>query len=433
MVPIFTGTTGNTQRQGLIDDFKSGKILALINCQILTEGTDLSNTDCIIVGRPCCSPVLYTQIVGRGLRLDASKTDCLILDIIPAGGRKLCTISSLLGLEWDEAPDRFRDKMGQKIINYSDILSLINRIEEQVYDAVTKADEKTTEVGQKSQYQKCGDDSRSIYREHVYETRSFLTKIASLTEPAMDYQGKLAGIDSFYGMQTFRGQTADAAFIVRGKASDFEFHFSAADSDGKLIASAWIGNQVFVSSEPVSWLDAFSTTRKILRLDCPNNRYWIHALSEKWRSQAPTVREIAELTALVPSWMREYVKGAVGRYFSKWRVMLMIDYLERIREVHGKKVMSITGKEPAIIPFETLVDKYRNIGFTDTDDVPNIETNDQYPSVYSLADERLMMEYGITENHYNHLNKDDRDAIERYYNQAVYAPMRKIYIGHRLG
>lgn len=237
-IQMITGKTSLVQRRQFIDDFKTGKILALLNCQVLTEGTDLSNTDCIIVGRPCCSSVMYTQIVGRGLRLDDTKSDCLILDVIPKGGRKLCTVASLLGLNWDEAPDRFRDKIAQKNLSYSELQALVDQIENQVYDSVVKACEKATKVGSKDRYVRCGNDSRSLYRERVYETRSFLSQIASLTEPAMDFQGKMAGINSFFGIQTFRGQTEDAAFIVRGKANDFEFHFSTADSNGKLMVTA---------------------------------------------------------------------------------------------------------------------------------------------------------------------------------------------------
>lgn len=66
-----------------IEEFKDGKIEVLCNYGILTTGFDAPNIDCVFVGRPTMSTLLYTQMVGRGLR--GTKTggtqDCLIIDI----------------------------------------------------------------------------------------------------------------------------------------------------------------------------------------------------------------------------------------------------------------------------------------------------------------------------------------------------------------
>ena len=45
----------------------------------MTTGVDL-DVRCIILARPTKSEILYTQIVGRGLRTAEGKQDCLILD-----------------------------------------------------------------------------------------------------------------------------------------------------------------------------------------------------------------------------------------------------------------------------------------------------------------------------------------------------------------
>lgn len=190
-----------------------------------------------------------------------------------------------------------------------------------------------------------------------------------------------------------------------------------------------------MSDEPVLWSDAFLTVRKILRLSCTNNWLWINALSEKWRLRTPNRNDIANLTALMPAWMRVYVPEAVSRYFSRWRVLLMIDYLERVREVHGKKVMAITGQEKTIIPFEVLVEKYRNVEFSNTGycSCGETKTEREYKtSVYPFADEWLMTEYGITENHYNNMMDEDQAAIHDYYEQMAYGNLNKIFIGKRL-
>jgi len=63
-----------------IADFKSGKVKFLINMGILTTGFNEKAIDCVVLLRATCSPGLYYQMVGRGLRLHPDKKDCLVLD-----------------------------------------------------------------------------------------------------------------------------------------------------------------------------------------------------------------------------------------------------------------------------------------------------------------------------------------------------------------
>lgn len=56
-----------------------GQIKVVCNVFCLTTGVDW-DVRCIILARPTRSEILYTQIVGRGLRTAPGKTDCLILD-----------------------------------------------------------------------------------------------------------------------------------------------------------------------------------------------------------------------------------------------------------------------------------------------------------------------------------------------------------------
>lgn len=59
---------------------KEEPIKYLVNVDVLTTGFDAPNVDCVALLRPTASPGLYYQMVGRGLRLDENKTDCLVLD-----------------------------------------------------------------------------------------------------------------------------------------------------------------------------------------------------------------------------------------------------------------------------------------------------------------------------------------------------------------
>lgn len=52
----------------------------LINVDVLTTGFDVPCVDCVALLRPTASPGLYYQMIGRGLRLDDEKENCLILD-----------------------------------------------------------------------------------------------------------------------------------------------------------------------------------------------------------------------------------------------------------------------------------------------------------------------------------------------------------------
>lgn len=52
----------------------------LVNCNLLTIGFDYPAIDGVVLLRPTISPGLYYQMVGRGLRLEGSKDDCLVLD-----------------------------------------------------------------------------------------------------------------------------------------------------------------------------------------------------------------------------------------------------------------------------------------------------------------------------------------------------------------
>ena len=68
------------ERKRVLRDFKEGKLQVITNMNILTEGFDDPEVECIGIVRPTKSLTLYAQIVGRGLRIAPNKEDCLILD-----------------------------------------------------------------------------------------------------------------------------------------------------------------------------------------------------------------------------------------------------------------------------------------------------------------------------------------------------------------
>lgn len=77
---LITGATDQRERDQLIQRFKQRQLKYLVNVSVLTTGFDAPHVDFIAILRPTQSVSLYQQIVGRGLRLDAGKTECLVID-----------------------------------------------------------------------------------------------------------------------------------------------------------------------------------------------------------------------------------------------------------------------------------------------------------------------------------------------------------------
>ncbi|WP_322001249.1 DEAD/DEAH box helicase [Marinobacter alexandrii] len=77
---LITGATDLNERGLLIQRFKQRQLKYLVNVSVLTTGFDAPHVDFIAILRPTQSVSLYQQIVGRGLRLDEGKQDCLVID-----------------------------------------------------------------------------------------------------------------------------------------------------------------------------------------------------------------------------------------------------------------------------------------------------------------------------------------------------------------
>ena len=71
---------------------------------ILTEGADIPSIDCVLLARPTLSRNLFSQMIGRGMRLSAStgKADCLILDLVGNCSKGLVCTPTLFGLDPSE-------------------------------------------------------------------------------------------------------------------------------------------------------------------------------------------------------------------------------------------------------------------------------------------------------------------------------------------
>ncbi|WP_412463328.1 DEAD/DEAH box helicase [Halobacteriovorax sp. RT-2-6] len=83
---LVLGETPPIERNRVIKKFQENndELSILINVGVLTTGFDSPNIDCVFVGRPISSIILYSQIIGRGIRgrLMGGKQECLLIDVI---------------------------------------------------------------------------------------------------------------------------------------------------------------------------------------------------------------------------------------------------------------------------------------------------------------------------------------------------------------
>lgn len=123
---VVSGKTPSDVRKQIISDFTERKIPCIINCMVFTEGTDMPLIETVIVARPTVNTSLYTQMVGRGLRLSKGKKFLTLIDCVGASGRnKLCTAPTLLGLDYSAVPPNKQNKVIGMLTQMQDTIELL--------------------------------------------------------------------------------------------------------------------------------------------------------------------------------------------------------------------------------------------------------------------------------------------------------------------
>ena len=122
---VVTGETKN--RADIIQDFTDGKIPCIVNVMVFTEGTDIPRVETVIMARPTQSESLMTQMVGRGLRLYPGKEKLTLIDCVGATGKNsLCTAPSLLGINMDVIPEKYRNELQGDLFELPEIAAKIS-------------------------------------------------------------------------------------------------------------------------------------------------------------------------------------------------------------------------------------------------------------------------------------------------------------------
>lgn len=115
-----SGETPKEERRETLAAFSSGELDIITNCMILTEGTDLPRTSCILHAKPTKSATLYEQMTGRGLRLFEGKQDCIVIDIVDiARKHSLMAAPVLYGL-----PPGLKSEQGKNLDEMADLFDL---------------------------------------------------------------------------------------------------------------------------------------------------------------------------------------------------------------------------------------------------------------------------------------------------------------------
>ena len=60
--------TNKEFRAQFVEDFRNGEIDIIFNHSVFTTGFDAPETNVVFIARPICSPILISQMIGRGLR-----------------------------------------------------------------------------------------------------------------------------------------------------------------------------------------------------------------------------------------------------------------------------------------------------------------------------------------------------------------------------
>lgn len=94
-----SGNTPKKERQRVINGFRKGEIRVVFNVNVLSCGFDYTGIDCIVLGLSTASIARYYQILGRGVRIEDGKQDCLVVDF--GGNVKRFGHIEDLSYEWE--------------------------------------------------------------------------------------------------------------------------------------------------------------------------------------------------------------------------------------------------------------------------------------------------------------------------------------------
>ena len=85
----------------------------------------------VMIARPTSNNSLYTQMVGRGLRLYEGKEKLILIDLVGTTGKaNLCTAPSLLGIDLETVPPASRDEIQGDLFELPELIQKVSDVPE---------------------------------------------------------------------------------------------------------------------------------------------------------------------------------------------------------------------------------------------------------------------------------------------------------------
>lgn len=77
-----TGDDAPTDRAHQLRELRAGRLCCIFSVEVLGEGVDVPDVDCLLLLRPTSSSTVFTQQLGRGLRRAEGKSHVTVIDLI---------------------------------------------------------------------------------------------------------------------------------------------------------------------------------------------------------------------------------------------------------------------------------------------------------------------------------------------------------------
>lgn len=408
-VQIITGSTPTEERHRIEEDFLSGKVRCIVNCMVLTEGSDLPVIDRVIVCRPTANNTLYTQIVGRGTRLSEGKDHCLVMDVVPETTRSLCSVYSLLGEDIHKIPKDIREKTE----NEADLLEIDDMLEE-----IRK---------QKLGLVKTVQAEYDLFHQLVEEEMKVIKSAAESGAFAHTVAGAICGdqdaesVFDDYGIHYTLGPTSELRYHIDGN-ENIQIYVSEPDLLDKVSVTAMVNGYRYRTEEPILMEDAVETIRKILEKDGKRNTdifRWNKAIISSWKGSIATDAQKRFLETLL---RRSRISASHNAGMSnKYEASVAIAFLlsaEKHRDGFKEAIRKLTnvrrGKEKDVVAekiggtFEDLCERYKDVKIPRT--ARSVDTS---PSSDKIETTPIIVKKST-----QFVKSEDTKASERQYNFA---------------
>lgn len=331
-IQVLLGDTDPDERRNILDGFRSGTVKVIINCMVLTEGTDLPVCDAIINLRPTANASLYQQIIGRGTRLYPGKEYMTIFDILPEdvnSRRSICSAPTLFGIEPENIKSKHRDRINES----EDLLDVCNELNLECADVVKRID---LHVEMMDAFI---DDAQTLlteaYHSSLASAHHYLTERNATKDASIDFGSKVVLLNP----------TAEKRYEIH---PSFKSKVTVSEPDilGNVTVEGYfpdIAHLHYRMKLTMPEQEAVEFVDLVCRTAPEQSRYaWSISDRERWNNEAATDnqiyrigREIDSLFSLYMSETSQYKK--LGANLSKLQASDYLDYINQVKYARDEK------------------------------------------------------------------------------------------------